>query len=147
MTLEQHHWLLLSCCLLCVFFVNLSVCQGQTPGREWTLLCPSSLPALPCLTWQRENPTASACVAATPQVWVSLLCPQEKSLSQINWVSQIYQCSCCIQISSPWLCYYYSFLSSYLLATCFPNRSALCSRQPGGYQEHWHLSGCLLGGL
>lgn len=67
-----------------------SVFQGQTPGRGWTLVCQWSLPALPCLTWPRVNPTASVCAAATPLVWARLLYPQKRSRSEINWVRLVH---------------------------------------------------------
>ena len=81
--------LLTALSVTCAWFsVDHSVFQVQTPGREWTLVCQSSLPASPCSTWLRENPTTSVCAAATLLVWASLLYPQERSQLEINWVSE-----------------------------------------------------------
>lgn len=159
--------LLAALSVTCAWFsVDHSVFQVQTPGRGWTLVCQSSLLASPCSTWLRENPTTSVCAAATLLVWASLRCPQERSQSEINWVSENKYHQLIIQLSyfNSYLqilpdivfclipiCYFPSFLTGIIVISfLFPyflNRPALNSGQSSGHQEHRHLSGGLLGGL
>lgn len=104
--------------------VDHSVFQVQTPGRGWTLVCQSSLPALPCLTWQRVNPTTSVCDAATPPVWARPLYPQGRSRSEINWVRLYIVCWCHTLSGQSWTVWP-KIYNICLLSNCF--LPALCS--------------------